>query len=638
LTRHVVIGTAGHIDHGKTALVGALTGVDTDRLKEEKERGISIELGFARLDLPDGTTAGVVDVPGHERFVRQMLAGAAGIDLVLLVVAADEGVMPQTVEHLEIVDLLGVERGVVALTKADLVEEELLALVREDVEELLAGTGLAGSPMIAVSAVTGRGVDEVRTALADAAQRCEARSARGPARLPIDRVFTMEGFGTVVTGTLWSGSVAAGDKLVILPSGREAQVRGVQIHGEKIERAEAGQRTAVSLRGVPKEDVDRGEVLVTPGSFVASFMIDARFRLLQTAKRALANRTRIRFHLGTREALGRVVILDREELEPGAEALVQFRLEEEVVVGRGDRFVLRSYSPIRAIGGGVVIDPQPGKHKRFKDDVIERIGRLEEGTLGDSVVGLVRESGLKGANEHELRVALSASAEEIQAELAEGVESGALVGPHRGRHFHADHWEDLLDRIPDLVGEAETETPLRWGLTRSALKVALGGKKVDDSLLDAALSKLAAAGAVHPRGEWLRASSAEWSPPADRAAHVESLLAAFTQGGLAGAPAADGSDGPAHGLTRDECRQLLETLLERGDLEKVSATLIVAAPAMNDLRERVAAFFESSEEMSVGDFKDLAGVTRKQGVPLLEHFDRTGVTARRGDVRVKGAR
>ena len=351
----IIIGTAGHVDHGKTWLVKALTGVDTDRLKEEKERGISIELGFAPLRLPGGIHAGVVDVPGHERFVKNMLAGAGGIDMVLFVVAADEGVMPQTREHLDILELLRVQKGVVALTKVDLVDEEWLLLVEEDVRELLKPTHFRHAPIVPVSSVTGAGLKELLDALAGVAAEVNPKPRTGEARLPIDRVFTITGFGTVLTGTLFSGTMHTGDALEIMPSGLKGRVRSLQVHGQKVEEAGAGQRVAVNLTGVEVGQVKRGDVLVTPGAFPAVRRVAAALHLLERAPHPLKNYQRIRFHLGTKEALGRVRLLDRDELRPGDDAVVQIELEEAVVAAVHDRYVIRQYSPVTTIGGGEVI-------------------------------------------------------------------------------------------------------------------------------------------------------------------------------------------------------------------------------------------------------------------------------------------
>ena len=362
--KQVVMGTAGHIDHGKTQLIKTLTGIDTDRLKEEKERGITIDLGFAHLTYEDGTEVGVIDVPGHERFVRNMLAGVGGIDLVMLVIAADEGVMPQTREHLAICQLLRVKEGLVALTKADLVDEDWLELVSEDTREFLKGTFLEGKPIVPVSAKTGQGIDELKRVLQALVARVPPKQLEGKFRLPVDRVFTIRGFGTVVTGTLFSGTIRVEDRIEIYPKGIEAKIRGLQVHNASVPEAVAGQRTAINLQGIDKVELERGDVLGHPGEFAPTFMLDAVLQHLSDAPRPLRHRARVRLHVGTSEIMGRVILLDRDELAPGEEAYVQLRLEEPAIVLPRDRFVIRSYSPVQTIGGGMLLDAQPAKHRR----------------------------------------------------------------------------------------------------------------------------------------------------------------------------------------------------------------------------------------------------------------------------------
>jgi len=365
--KHFIIGTAGHVDHGKTALIKAITGIDTDRLKEEKERGISIELGFASLTLPDGRTFGIVDVPGHERFIRNMVSGASGIDMVIMVIAADEGVMPQTREHLHICSLLGIKKGLVALTKVDMVAGEWLDLVKDDVREFLKGTFLEASPVIPVSSIAGTGLKELLDALGRVASEIEGESEEGPFRLPVDRAFTMKGFGTVVTGTLISGDIKLGEEVEILPPGITAKVRGIQIHNQSATIAEAGQRTAINLQGVERNTIVRGVVLARPRTFKPSIRLDVCLEYLSNNNRRLKNRNLVRFHVGTNEVIGRIILLDREDVEPGAKASTQIVLESPIVAMARDRFVIRSYSPVTTIGGGMIVDPLPKKHKRSSE-------------------------------------------------------------------------------------------------------------------------------------------------------------------------------------------------------------------------------------------------------------------------------
>ena len=375
--KQIILGTAGHIDHGKTSLIKAISGTDTDRLKEEKERGITIELGFAALDLPSGQHLGIVDVPGHEKFVKNMVAGATGIDIVVMVIAADEGVMPQTREHMEICTLLGVEYGLVAVTKIDMVDEEWLELALEDIRDFVKGTFLEDASVAAVSSTTQEGIPEFIDILDELAAKIPDRPPSDLFRLPIDRVFTMKGFGTVITGTLISGQVKVGEQIMIYPSGITSKVRGIQVHNKSADHASAGMRTAINFQGLEKEAIRRGEVLSKPGNLVASYMADVYLQYLASNKKPLKNRTRVRFHTGTSEVLGNVILLDREELAPNESAVVQLRLDAPVALVKDDRFVIRSYSPVYTIGGGKVLNPIPPKHKRFKPEVVDGLKALE---------------------------------------------------------------------------------------------------------------------------------------------------------------------------------------------------------------------------------------------------------------------
>jgi selenocysteine-specific elongation factor len=379
--KRLVIGTAGHIDHGKTTLVKAITGIETDRLKEEKQRGISIELGFAPFTLPSGQKAAIVDMPGHERFIRHMVAGAFGIDMVLLTIAADEGIMPQTREHMDIIELLNVRKGIVVITKTDLVDEEWLMLMEDEIRQYIDKSILKGAPLIPVSAVSGQGLDELMAAIEAMAAEVQEKPVFGYARLPIDRVFTMPGFGTVVTGTLWSGQIQQGDTLELMPVQRPVRVRTLQVHNEKVATAYAGQRVAVNLQGIDVAEIRRGYLLASPGYLTPSYRVDVRLRLLPSSPRNLKNWNRVRFHLGTDEALGRIVLLDRDEQQPGEEAYAQIVLEKPIVAYKGDPFVIRYYSPVTTIGGGTIIDANAPKQKRFKEEVLEQLATKEEGSL-----------------------------------------------------------------------------------------------------------------------------------------------------------------------------------------------------------------------------------------------------------------
>lgn len=629
--RFAVLGTAGHIDHGKTALVRLLTGVDTDRLKEEKERGISIDLGFANLTLPDGTECGLVDVPGHERFVKNMLAGVGGIDAVLLVIAADEGVMPQTREHLDIIRLLEINRGIVVLTKSDLVETEWLEFVTEEVREYLADGPLAHLPIIPISSKTGAGREELLATLVTILLDLPERPSDRPARLPIDRVFSVEGFGTVVTGTLWQGTLRPGDRMIVEPGGFATRLRSIQVHGLDVEEARAGQRTAVALHGVEKSAIERGHWVVAPDSVTPSFMVDARVHLVADAAKPLMNRQRVRFHLGASEILGRVVLLDRDELAPGKSAMAQIRLEGPVLAERGDHFVLRSYSPQRAIGGGVIVLPNPDKHRRHDATTVARLEIEEEG-------GPLERTSQALA---EFTVAVDAGRVARTAGLEPGVTGealDALAGQGRawhlddGRFLAAKMGEQLTTRLLDAVRAWQAGSPYRWGLARGDLKSHLP-KEVDPALFDHLTGRLIAAGSLFQREDRFRAD-AEPLPLGEREAERLARVRGVLVTGANSPPTVKEMETDlAMGTALVE---ILASLTAEGELVKVAADFYYPRATLEVMAAGLKGFFSERSEMRVADLKDLFGVSRKHAVPVLEYFDRLGVTRRLGDVRVAG--
>jgi selenocysteine-specific elongation factor len=470
--KHIVMGTAGHVDHGKTALIKALTGIDTDRLKEEKERGISIELGFASLTLPNGQTFGIVDVPGHERFIKNMVSGAAGIDMVILVIAADEGVMPQTREHFHICSLLGIKRGIVALTKIDMVEEEWLDLVNDDIRKFLKGTFLEESPVVPVSSVTGAGLKELMDVLGRVASEIEEESDAGLFRLPVDRVFTMKGFGTVITGTLISGDIKVGEEVEILPRGIIAKIRGIQIHNQSATLAEAGQRTAINLQGVEKATIIRGDVLARPETFKPSRRPDVNIEYLSSNDRRLKNRNLVRFHAGTSEIIGRIILLDRDEVEPGSKSYAQIILESPIVAMARDRFVIRSYSPVTTIGGGMVVDPLPRKHKRNSEKVLREFDALCNAPDSERVAAIIERSGIEGIDILQLVMRtgihqklltdiLKSMCSKRQAVLLDGDESKVISFPV---------YQNLQRRILLEMKAYHERYPLKEGILKEELR------------------------------------------------------------------------------------------------------------------------------------------------------------------------
>ncbi|RPJ11791.1 MAG: selenocysteine-specific translation elongation factor, partial [Desulfobacteraceae bacterium] len=464
--------TAGHIDHGKTTLVKALTGINTDRLKEEQLRGITIELGFAWLDLPGGLRIGIVDVPGHEKFVKNMVAGATGIDVVAMVIAADEGVMPQTREHMEICQLLGIKYGFVVLTKTDLVDDEWLELVTDDIMKFVKDTFLDSAPILPVSAATGKGIPEFIKTLDELSPKIPGRSSSGLFRLPVDRVFTMKGFGTVITGTLISGKVEVGETIMIYPSGVTSKVRGIQVHNESVNEAVAGMRTAINFQGLDKTSVDRGEVVSTPGALIPGYMLDVSLHLLKSNRKPIKNRTRVRFHTGTSEILGNLILLDMEELLPGQETVAQIRLDTPTAVVKDDRFVLRSFSPIRTIAGGQILNPVPRKHKRFKPEVTEALKNLSGLSPEELIAYYVAESGYMGVSFSDLKVMTNITEKNLDGSLQNLLSKKkiVLIDKESRIFLHQAGIENLKKELHDFIDSYHKSNPLKAGMPKEELK------------------------------------------------------------------------------------------------------------------------------------------------------------------------
>jgi selenocysteine-specific elongation factor len=626
--RHVVVGTAGHIDHGKTSLVKALTGTDTDRLPEEKARGITIDLGFAFLEEPDGLTIEIVDVPGHERFVKNMLAGVGGIDLAMLVIAADESVMPQTREHLAICSLLHVSTGLVVLTKTDMVEPDWIQLVRDDVATLVRGTFLEGAPVIPVSAKTGQGLDELRAALARLAALVPARGTDHLARLPIDRVFTIKGFGTVVTGTLAAGALAVDDRVEVFPRGLVAKVRGLQVHGHAVERAVAGQRTAVNLQGLERAAVERGDVVGQAGTLSATSLIDVSLELLADAARPLESRDRVRVHTGTSEIMARALLLEGAELEPGARAFARLRLEAPLVALAGDRFVIRSYSPIVTIGGGTILDTDPPRLKRPLRLAHLRV--LESGTPEAVVEEQVRGAGVGGIRLPALAARVPfgpARTRQLLEALAAG---GRVTAVDRDWSLHADAAARLRALVTAALEHFHRAQPLRSGMSREELRVRAAN--ADERVFAHVLGALDAEGIVRVDRDKVRLASHELRLSPEQQTVVDRVEREFREGAAA-PPSAAEALGRA-GLAGDEEHELFQLLLESRKLVRVKESLFFHAEALETIQDKLVALLRERKEIGPGDIKDLLGISRKYAIPLLEYFDARRVTARVGERRV----
>jgi len=626
--RRVIIGTAGHIDHGKTALVKALTGIDTDRLQEEKDRGISIDLGFAHLDLAGDIKVGVVDVPGHERFIKNMLAGVGGIDIVLFVVASDEGIMPQTREHFDIISLLGVRHAVFALTKADMVEPEMIEVVRDEVETLISPTRFKGSPIIPTSVESGLGLDEVRRAMADIVARIEERGIGEATRLPIDRVFTMAGRGTVVTGTLWSGGVSKDDRLEIQPGGFPVRVRSVEVHGEEVARAFAGQRTALGIHGVEKLDIQRGYCVVSSGDFEASTLIDVEFLLLASVVKPLESRTRIRLHLGASETIGRIFLLGTDRLAPGGKAFAQVRLEGPLVAGLSDRFVLRAYSPMRTIGGGLVLDPVACGHGRSDAGVVEVLGRIARADLEGVVEEHVR-AAAHGAGPDRLRKQVNCGPSQLDTLAKSLVGHGKLFVMPGGAYIHKERVRALESKIEEVLKAYQAGNRLSWGMPKEELRERLGS--IEMGLLNWVLARLEAGGRIVTRKGDVRAGRGEVElGPAE--ARARAIILDLLRRNLFQPPAERQLE-TAAGLPGGPFGKVVNLLIQQGEVVRLEPGLIMHRAAIEEARTKITSYLKQHGEAAPSDLKGVLGTTRKYAVPLLEHLDKLGVTRRKGDKR-----
>ncbi|MFN0241460.1 MAG: selenocysteine-specific translation elongation factor [Planctomycetota bacterium] len=628
----IVVGTAGHIDHGKSTLVKALTGIDPDRLKEEQERGMTIDLGFARLTLPDGRTVGIIDVPGHERFVKNMVAGATGIDLVILVVAADDGVMPQTREHLAIMTLLGVKRGFVALTKIDAVEPALVELATDDVKSTVRGTFLENAPVIPVSSITGRGLDLLRATLHALAAATQPRSSEGLFRMPIQRVFSAHGHGTVLTGVPVSGTVRVGEMLEVLPLGVRGKVRGLQAYHERAELARAGHSTAINLSDIDHRSVRRGDVVAAPGAFRAVRMLGARVEALATLARPIADRTRVRFHTGTSEVQGELVLLERAALAPGESALAQIRLDDSVVCAPGDRFIVRLASPTITLGGGVVLEESKHRLKRFKGFVVDELTRQERG-LGSPKelceVVLAR-APLVLVSADVIALEIKRSKDEARRLLDELVQEKHAVVPANGRWIHVERWAVARERLNAVLtawfdAHAHREVIDVRDLRRETA--------LDDELLDALLADEERAGRLRsePGGFVRRAGAPRDLDEATRAAYASvlaELAASRFQPPSASELAARMKLAPARATA------LLQLAVDRGAAVRIAADFLLAREHYEAAREAIIANCKRAGSLDIPSLRDTLGTTRKYLIPLLEHFDSQGVTLRQGANRV----
>lgn len=631
--KQIILGTAGHIDHGKTSLIKAISGYDTDRLKEEKERGITIELGFAALDLPGGIHLGIVDVPGHEKFVKNMVAGATGIDVVAMIIAADEGVMPQTREHLEICSLLGIQYGLIVLTKIDMVDAEWAELVKEDLQEFVEGTFLENAPIVPVSSVTGQGIPEFLAILDDFCAKISVKKPGGLFRLPVDRVFSMKGFGTVITGTLISGKISVGEPVMIYPGDTKSKVRGLQVHDRQVETAEAGMRTAINFQGIEKAVINRGDVVARPDTLKNSYMLDVELHLLKSTPRPVKNRERVRLHTGTCELPCNILLLDRETLEPGETAVVQLRLDGPVACVKDDRFVVRSYSPVRTLGGGRILNPIPAKHKRFKKETADDLSALaaaEEETL---ILLHAKGAGYAEITYEDLPVVTNLTGKQLDKSLQAVLSRQMLIQTDKEnkRYIHKNTSEDFRVKVLELLTDYHRRFPLKEGMPKGELKSKFP-PLLSDKLFNHLLGSLAKSEAVVVMENIIRTTGHKVILKADQSDIKKKIMDTYRAAGLQ--PPYFKELTETLKLDPAESKNVLMLLVTEGVIIRIKEDLFFHADVIADLSERLTDFLKNSGEITTPQFKEMTGASRKYTIPLLEYFDDSNLTIRVGDIRL----
>ncbi len=622
--KSIILGTAGHIDHGKSSLVKALTGIDPDRLKEEKERGITIDLGFASIVYSDGTTVGIVDVPGHERLIRNMLAGAGGIDIVLMVIAADEGVMPQSREHLAICELLKIKAGIIAITKADLVDEEWLPLVTEDVKGFVKGTFLENAEILPVSSKTGLNIENLKESIGTIARSVRPKLIHGLFRMPIDRVFTLKGFGTVVTGTALSGTISLDNPVEILPLKIESKVRGLQSHGEKVDRAFAGQRIGVNLQGVDKDSLKRGDVVVSPDRFVPTRAIDAKLDMLHNAP-LVKSRSSVHFYSGTSETIARVILYDRTEIKAGESCYCQFRLEEPIVVLSGDRYIIRRFSPLETIGGGEILDAYPVK--RRKRATLDDLVVLEKGDLKDKIEAKVGRAGFSGCSLQEIEGWIVGNIHDIHDAVQELMSQGKLVR-NQEILFHRTSVDHFKDALRSTLKNFHKENPLRPGMPKEELKARI---KTEQRGAEKIFNLIPIVGDVVIEKEMLRLKEFKVSLSTGDEDAKGRILSVLNGNGFQ--PPFKNELAQKISLAERELNDMLRLLTKEGSLVRINDSLYLTKEQYDRMLGLLKEFSLKKPEMTVAEFRDILGTTRKYALPFLEYLDAHKITLRVGDIR-----
>ena len=628
--KNIIVGTAGHIDHGKTTLIKALTGRNTDRWEEEQRRGITIDLGFTYFDLKNGDRVGIIDVPGHEKFINNMVAGVVGMDLVLLVVAADEGIMPQTREHMDILGLLGIKKSILVINKCDLVDEEWLELVEEEIQEELEGTFLEGAPVVKVSAATGQGLDELTDTIQQLmSDEVVAKDTQTIPRLPIDRAFTLSGFGTIITGTLISGTITREDVLEMYPIGKECKIRNIQVHGQNQDKCYAGQRVAINLSNVKKKEIRRGCVLAPKNSMKNTDLLDVKLKVLEDSMRILTNHERLHLYTGTSEILCRAVLLDKEQIGPGEEGLVQLRLEEEIAVKRGDRFVVRFYSPMETIGGGIVLEPNPVRKKRFDAQAIEELKKKESGSLGDVMELQIKEHGDTMITLAELAKVMAHSVDELKEYLEELEESGTIfVFPMKKDTYlwHRDSEFAVRQKIEETLQKYHSEHPYRYGMKKAEIHNTFL-KKIKPNIFDAYIERMTGENVYGRREEYL--SLPGYEVPKDAMyLQTEKLIEDTLE--KAGYDFVRFSEIDFGKIPRQTAEDVVLMMIDEGKVLRINEEMFTMKHLMDEAKEKIQNHLKEENLITIAEVRDMFSTSRKSAKPILEYMDSIKVTKKTG--------
>ena len=628
--KNIIVGTAGHIDHGKTTLIKALTGRNTDRWEEEQRRGITIDLGFTYFDLKNGDRVGIIDVPGHEKFINNMVAGVVGMDLVLLVVAADEGIMPQTREHMDILGLLGIKKSILVINKCDLVDEEWLELVEEEIQEELEGTFLEGAPVVKVSAATGQGLDELTDTIQQLmSDEVVAKDTQTIPRLPIDRAFTLSGFGTIITGTLISGTITREDVLEMYPIGKECKIRNIQVHGQNQDKCYAGQRVAINLSNVKKKEIRRGCVLAPKNSMKNTDLLDVKLKVLEDSMRILTNHERLHLYTGTSEILCRAVLLDKEQIGPGEEGLVQLRLEEEIAVKRGDRFVVRFYSPMETIGGGIVLEPNPVRKKRFDAQAIEELKKKESGSLGDVMELQIKEHGDTMFTLAELAKVMAHSVDELKEYLEELEESGTIfVFPMKKDTYlwHRDSEFAVRQKIEETLQKYHSEHPYRYGMKKAEIHNTFL-KKIKPNIFDAYIERMTGENVYGRREEYLSLPGYEVPKDAMYLQTEKLIEDTFEKAGYDFVRFSEIDFGK---IPRQTAEDVVLMMIDEGKVLRINEEMFTMKHLMDEAKEKIQNHLKEENLITIAQVRDMFSTSRKSAKPILEYMDSIKVTKKTG--------